>query len=90
MARPPAAKEKDMRTFAYLDPGTGSMILQGFIAGIAGIAVLFKVGGRRILALFSPKRRAALRAQQAAGDETEATEVEETAETEPASASSSQ
>jgi hypothetical protein len=32
--------------FAYLDPGTGSLIIQSLIGAIAGIAVF----GRRILA----------------------------------------
>lgn len=29
-------------TLAYLDPGTGSMVLQLIVGGISGIYVLFK------------------------------------------------
>ena len=36
---------------AYLDPGTGSMIIQGLIAGIASIALVLKLYWHRILAL---------------------------------------
>lgn len=42
--------------WAYLDPGTGSMLLQGLIAGIAAVSI---VGGRywaKIKGLFSGKR----------------------------------
>jgi len=38
--------------YAYLDPGTGSMILQLFLGGLAGLAVILKLYWRRILALF--------------------------------------
>ena len=55
-----------MSPLAYLDPGTGSMILQAVLGGIAGIAVLVKVGWRRIIGLFSPRRRRAFEAEQAA------------------------
>lgn len=34
---------------AYLDPGTGSLILQGILAGIAMAAVAIKMFWRRIL-----------------------------------------
>ena len=47
----------DTSTLAYLDPGTGSMILQGLLAGAAGVVVLFKLFGRRILRLFGIGRR---------------------------------
>ncbi len=33
---------------AYLDPGSGSMVTQAVIAGVAGAAVVAKVGWRRI------------------------------------------
>jgi hypothetical protein len=54
---------------AYLDANSGSMIASVFVAGAAGIAVVFKMGWSRILAVFSPKHRRALkeaRAQSAA------------------------
>ena len=43
----------------YLDAGTGSMIAAAFAGGIAGIGVLLRMYGNRILGLFSKKRRAA-------------------------------
>jgi hypothetical protein len=38
-----------LRIFAYLDPGSGSIILQALIGGVAGAAVALKLFGRRIL-----------------------------------------
>ena len=39
-----------MRTvIAYLDPGSGSMVLQAILGGVAGAAVALKMFGRRIL-----------------------------------------
>ena len=35
--------------FAYLDPGTGSIVLQVIVGGFAGLAVFFKMFGRRIM-----------------------------------------
>ena len=42
---------------AYLDPGTGAMLLQMLLAGVAGVVVFFKYQGRRFMRLFkrSPK-----------------------------------
>ena len=40
--------------FAYLDPGSGSMIAQAVVAGVAGAAVVGKVGWKRIT---SPLRK---------------------------------
>jgi hypothetical protein len=34
---------------AYLDPASGSIILQAILGGIAGMAVAFKLFGRRVL-----------------------------------------
>ncbi len=42
---------------AYLDPGTGSMILQLLLGGLAGMAVVLKLYWHRLKALFG--RRAA-------------------------------
>ena len=39
--------------FAYLDPGTGSIILQGLIAGIAGALVVGKLYWERIKQFFA-------------------------------------
>jgi len=44
------------RTHAYIDPGTGSYILQIVIAGIAAGAFAIKMFWRRIRALFSSNR----------------------------------
>ncbi len=40
------------RAFAYLDPGTGSMILQVILAGIVGIGCTFKVWRDKIVHFF--------------------------------------
>jgi hypothetical protein len=37
---------------AYLDPGSGSMMLQLLLAGLAGVVVAIKVFWRRILVFF--------------------------------------
>jgi hypothetical protein len=65
---------------AYLDANSGSLIASAIAAGFAGIAVVFKMGWSRTLALLSPKKRKAakLAAAQSASDsitESEATEV---------------
>jgi hypothetical protein len=38
--------------FGYLDPGSGSMLVQLLVGGLAGIAVTGKLYWRRILRLF--------------------------------------
>ncbi len=53
-----------MRNLAYLDAGSGSMILAAIAGGVAGIGVVFKTFGRRITAVFSPAKRAQLKAEQ--------------------------
>ncbi len=35
--------------FAYIDPGTGSILLQAVLGGVAGLLVFFKTTGRRLL-----------------------------------------
>ena len=42
---------------AYLDAGTGSMLMAAFAGGAAGIGVLFRLYGHRILGVFSKKHR---------------------------------
>ncbi|MEX2366322.1 MAG: hypothetical protein WD601_06920 [Pseudohongiellaceae bacterium] len=42
-------------TYAYLDPGTGSMILQGLIAGVAVASLTVKTWWYQIKGLFSGK-----------------------------------
>src|SRR5439155_627214 len=43
----------------YFDPGSTSMIASGIAAAFAGIVLFFKMGARRVLGMFSPKRRRA-------------------------------
>jgi hypothetical protein len=40
---------------AYIDPGTGSMVLQLVLAGLAGVGLALKVFWKRLLALFGKK-----------------------------------
>ena len=42
---------------AYLDPGTGSMLLQVILGGIAAVAVAVKLFWYRILAMFGIKKK---------------------------------
>lgn len=42
-----------MDLFAYLDPGSGSMLLQVLLGGIAGLAVSIKMFGKRIFRIFT-------------------------------------
>jgi hypothetical protein len=42
-----------MFIFGYIDPGTGSMILQGIIAGAAGLAALLRFRWASIKGFFS-------------------------------------
>jgi hypothetical protein len=43
---------------AYLDAGTGSMLMAAFAGGAAGIAVLGRLYWHRLLGVFSKKHRA--------------------------------
>lgn len=45
--------------FAYLDAGTGSVLLAAFAGGAAGITVLGRVYWHRFLGIFSKKHREA-------------------------------
>jgi hypothetical protein len=38
---------------AYLDPGSGSMILQAVLGGIAGLVVALKMFGRRVVSFLT-------------------------------------
>lgn len=42
---------------AYLDPGSGSMLLQLIVGGAAGAAVVVRLFWRRLLALLPSRRR---------------------------------
>jgi cytochrome c biogenesis protein CcdA len=51
---------------AYLDAGTGSMLMAAFAGGLAGIFVLVRLYWHRFLGLFSKKHRTA--AEETFGD----------------------
>jgi len=42
---------------AYIDPGTGSTILQVLLGGVAGIWVILKLFGQRIMAFFGISKK---------------------------------
>lgn len=63
--------------FAYLDPGTGSIVLQVIVGGFAGLAVFFKMFGRKLM--FWKKTDSEL----TTGDDAEAT-TDAAADAEPA------
>ena len=41
--------------WAYLDPGTGSMLLQVILGGVAALGVAIKMFWHRIVAVFKPR-----------------------------------
>jgi hypothetical protein len=43
--------------YAYLDPGTGSMILQGIIAGVAMISMTFKLWWYKLTSVFKRSKK---------------------------------
>jgi len=43
---------------SYLDASTGSMLMAAFAGGAAGIGVLLRMYGHRILGVFSKKHKA--------------------------------
>lgn len=43
--------------YAYLDPTSGSMILQLLLGGVAGLIVALKLFWHKITGFFSPKKR---------------------------------
>jgi hypothetical protein len=45
--------------YAYLDPGTGSMILQVLLGGVAGIALVGKLYWHKLLTLLGLRREEA-------------------------------
>jgi hypothetical protein len=42
--------------FAYVDPGSGGMIMQLLLGGVAGVAVLARMYWHRLLAVLGIKR----------------------------------
>lgn len=62
-----------MRVLAYLDPGSGSVMLQALLGGVATILVSVKMFGKRIYrALFFWKRHDDEDSEPAAGTTTAA------------------
>jgi hypothetical protein len=45
-------------SFAYLDPGSGSMILQLILGGVAGLVVVFKLYWGRLLSFLGVGKKA--------------------------------
>lgn len=43
--------------YAYIDPGSGSMILQGFLAAVAAVALTAKLWWHRLLVLLGIRKR---------------------------------
>lgn len=39
--------------WAYLDPGTGSMIIQGIVAGVTGVAVVVRLYWAKVKSYFA-------------------------------------
>jgi hypothetical protein len=46
----------EARVDAYLDPGSGSMLVQLLLGGVAGAAVIMKLGWQRLLGMFRSPR----------------------------------
>ena len=44
----------EARADAYLDPGSGSMLVQLLLGGVAGVAVIARLGWQRFRDLFRP------------------------------------
>ena len=42
--------------YAYIDPGTGSLLVQGLLAAVAGSMVTIKIYWHRILTFFGRRR----------------------------------
>lgn len=45
--------------YAYLDPGLGSILLQGIIAGIAAVSLTIKIYWQKIKNFFKKKKKKA-------------------------------
>lgn len=54
---------------AYLDPATGSVILQGLIAGVAGVLLAGKLYWRKLKSLFARRPNSKVPATAATNDE---------------------
>jgi len=45
-----------LNAFAYLDPGSGSMLLQLILGGFAGLVIVFKLYWQSFLSFFKGKK----------------------------------
>ena len=52
-------------TYAYLDPGSISLALQGFLAALAGLGATFGLWKNKVTGLFSRKHRKHLKSEAA-------------------------
>ena len=43
--------------FAYIDPGSGGMLIQLLLGGVAGAVVLVRLYWQRLLAMFGMRKR---------------------------------
>lgn len=43
--------------YAYLDPGSGSMVLQVLLGGVAGVLLVIKLFWHRILEIFGIRKK---------------------------------
>jgi len=44
-------------SFAYLDPATGSMIIQGIIGAVAGLLIAVRLYWQKIMSFFSRSKK---------------------------------
>lgn len=58
--------------FAYLDPGTGTLIVQALLGGTAGVAVLFKTKRSRLAKKNKPADAEQVSAQDESDEESAA------------------
>jgi hypothetical protein len=52
-AHPTTKEDSVLQLLAYLDPGSGSMIIQILVGGLAAVGVTMKLYWRRITGIFS-------------------------------------
>ncbi|CAN5858069.1 hypothetical protein BH24ACT3_BH24ACT3_14510 [soil metagenome] len=57
-----------MKLVAYLDAGAVSLVISALAAGVAGVAVVIRMGWRRFLGLFSARHRVERRSGQEADE----------------------
>ena len=52
-----------LKPLMYLDPGTGSFIIQMLLAGLLGIAVAVRIYWKKIIAFFKKNKKGSIQAQ---------------------------